>query len=54
MFGLVAYGLVLSTHGLVYWGGGTVLVLLSLWVSLRILRKKTDLWTHLKLRVWKK
>lgn len=54
MFGLVTYGLVLSTHGLVYWGGGVVLVLLSLWVSLRILRKKTDMWTRLKSRVWKK
>ena len=54
MFGLFTYGLVLSTHGWLYWGGGVVLVLLSLWVSLRILRKKTDLWTHLKLRVWKK
>ena len=54
VFGLVTYGLVLSTHGWVYWGGGTVLVLLSLWVSLRILRKKTDLWTRLKSRVWKK
>ena len=54
MFGLVTYGLVLSTHGLVYWGGGVVLVLLSLCVSLRILRKKTDMWTRLKSRVWKK
>lgn len=54
IFGLGTYGLVLSTHGWLYWGGGVVLVLLSLWVSLRILRKKTDLWTHLKLRVWKK
>ena len=54
MFGLFTYGLVLSTHGWLYWGGGVALFLLSLWVSLRILRKKTDLWTRLKSRVWKK
>lgn len=54
MFGLLTYALVLSTHGWVYWGGGVALFLLSLWVSLRILRKKTDLWTRLKSRVWKR
>jgi O-antigen/teichoic acid export membrane protein len=51
--GLLAFILTLLADGLLYWGVGAFIVLLSLSLSLQILRKKTHLWQALTRRFHK-
>ena len=48
--GLLAFILTLTADGLLYWGLGTLVVLLSFCLSLHILRQKTHLWEALTRR----
>ena len=45
--GLLAFILTLTTDGLLYWGLGIVVVMISFGLSLHILRQKTHLWEAL-------
>ena len=42
-FGLLAYVLTFVAQPVLYWLGGIALTLVSVWVSLAILRNKSDL-----------
>ena len=48
--GLLAYVLTLIADGLLYWGTGLAVVLLSFGLSLHVLRRKTHLWQALTRR----
>ena len=45
--GLLAFILTQTAGGLLYWGVGTLVVLLSFSLSLHVLRRKTHLWSAL-------
>ncbi len=45
--GLVAYLCVQSSDKWIYWGGGTLLTVISLWFSMYIIKSKTGLWDAL-------
>ena len=49
-FGLLAYLLTLIVDGILYWGIGLAIVLLSFSLSLHVLRRKTHLWQALTRR----
>ena len=47
LLGVLAYLLSLTAEGILYWGAGSLLVLLSLGLSFRVLHRKTHLWQAL-------
>ena len=53
-FGVLAFLVTFIKNPFLYWGLGILLGLLSLWVSVHILRKKTHLWNSLMARFKKK
>lgn len=53
LLGVLAYLLSLTAEGILYWGAGSLLVLLSLGLSFRVLHRKTHLWQALTKR-WRR
>ena len=49
--GLLAYVLTLTADGILYWGTGLSVVLLSFGLSLHVLRRKTHLWQKLTQKI---
>ena len=49
--GLLAYVLTLTADGILYWGTGLSVVLLSFCLSLHVLRRKTHLWQKLTQKI---
>ena len=50
--GLLAYVLTLTADGILYWGTGLSVVLLSFGLSLHVLRRKTHLWQKLTQKIF--
>ena len=50
--GLLLFIVTLTAEGLLYWGTGLLLVVLSLSLSLHILRRKTHLWQKLRQKIF--
>ena len=50
--GLLAYVLTLTADGILYWGTGLSVVLLSFCLSLHVLRRKTHLWQKLTQKIF--
>lgn len=49
--GVIAYIVSIQTQGVIYWGGGIALALLSAGISVYTLHQKTKLWTKLKKKI---
>ena len=50
--GLLLFLVTLLTEGFLYWGTGLLLVILSLCLSLHVLRQKTHLWEKLRQKIF--